>query len=471
MDNLRQRSKQHNPVIARYLGLGVDAEPSQLGKYAPILPPTPTTPPKSRKRNQKVRDGSSPSTEIASRTDRSGQRRVSDAFRVTKPAPKRPARKHENMTASAVSISSPKGTQIELPPQVEEQQQPYRQANTTVIGTVKLSSSISSTIPTQAFTYQPISLHNAHPSQAISIADRVPPCTDRPSQDTTIDEFFDDIFETIDLDGGLDQIAIDAQNQGIQSTFDEPLHTTQLQAENSCQSIHLDMDIFPSTPDLTDDFSSSFQLNTDNHGSNYILACEKSAGDAATTISSRPNHIPGPSGRFVSPITEKTEALMRKEAMNKYTDRKPIVRSSFPTPVRGRSPIIGLSSNGLLRTCFRIGEAINQSCYATKHGQSFIFELYARVLSTERDAAKQHFVFSDLFHDRPPHLKGEYDAAIWKQVELFNYDSGRFLSKARMCRCIGKIKRDRNKEWVMVVLNIWEATWEDIDWVEGIIDP
>ncbi|KAF1976854.1 hypothetical protein BU23DRAFT_418469, partial [Bimuria novae-zelandiae CBS 107.79] len=147
---------------------------------------------------------------------------------------------------------------------------------------------------------------------------------------------------------------------------------------------------------------------------------------------------------------------------------KPIVRCQFPDPVRDRSPIIGLSSNLLLRTCFRIGEAINQAARANKNGQNIMIELYARVRSSERDAVKQRFVFSDLFHDRPPYLKGEYDASIWKQVELYNYDSGRFLSKAEMCRCVGMIKRNENKEWMMVVLNIWEATWEDVDWVEGI---
>ena len=151
--------------------------------------------------------------------------------------------------------------------------------------------------------------------------------------------------------------------------------------------------------------------------------------------------------------------------------RKPIVRPVFPDAVRDRSPVVGLSSKLVLRSCFRVGEAISQAGKATKQGQNLLFELYARVLSSERDAAKQYFVFSDVFHHRPPYLKGEYDAAIWKSVELFNYDSGRFLSNAKMCRCVGRIKRnEKDQTWVMVVHNIWEATWEDIDWVEGIVN-
>jgi hypothetical protein len=34
---------------------------------------------------------------------------------------------------------------------------------------------------------------------------------------------------------------------------------------------------------------------------------------------------------------------------------------------------------------------------------------------------------------------------------------------------MGKMKRE-GKEWVMTVLNIWEAKWDDIKWVEGIVN-
>jgi hypothetical protein len=91
------------------------------------------------------------------------------------------------------------------------------------------------------------------------------------------------------------------------------------------------------------------------------------------------------------------------------------------------------------------------------------------VLASERTDKEQYFTFCDLFHAHPPHVKGVYNAASWKSVQLFEYDSRRLLQQGRICRCIGTMKRD-GKEWVMTVLNIWEATWEDIEWVEGIVN-
>lgn len=36
-----------------------------------------------------------------------------------------------------------------------------------------------------------------------------------------------------------------------------------------------------------------------------------------------------------------------------------------------------------------------------------------------------------------------------------------------MCRLIARMKRDGMK-WRLEVLNIWEATWEDVEYVAGI---
>ena len=175
------------------------------------------------------------------------------------------------------------------------------------------------------------------------------------------------------------------------------------------------------------------------------------------------------SKKFVSPVTLTTRLVTATGAMDPVEARSPIVRSPFPDSVRDRSPIIGLSSSMLLRTCFRIGEAINQSCQASKSGKHVTIELYARVLNSDRTDTKQHFTFCDLFHAKPPYIKAVYDAVIWKSVQLFEYDGRRLLQEGRTCRCIGTMKRD-GKAWVMTVLNIWEATWEDIKWVEGIVN-
>jgi hypothetical protein len=98
-----------------------------------------------------------------------------------------------------------------------------------------------------------------------------------------------------------------------------------------------------------------------------------------------------------------------------------------------------------------------------------MIEMYARILGSERTGTEQQFTFCDLFHAKPPYIKGFYNAAMWKSVQLFEYDSRRLLQQGRMCRCIGTMKREK-KVWTMTVLNIWEATWEDIKWVEGIVN-
>lgn len=173
--------------------------------------------------------------------------------------------------------------------------------------------------------------------------------------------------------------------------------------------------------------------------------------------------------KFVSPVTLTTRLLAATGDINCAEARKPIVRSTVPAAVRDRSPIIGLTSDALLRTCFRIGEAISQAHQSAKSGKHIVFELYARILESARDDTKQHFTFCDLFHGKPPYIKAVYEGALWKSVQLFDYDSKRLLQQGRICRCMGTMKRD-DKEWRMNVMNIWEATWEDIKWVEGIVN-
>lgn len=149
---------------------------------------------------------------------------------------------------------------------------------------------------------------------------------------------------------------------------------------------------------------------------------------------------------------------------------RPITRPPFPGRVRDKSPVIGLSASTVLRTCFRVGEAINVGCQAVRAGHNVVIELYARVTSCWREptGVRQHFVFADLFHNRPPYINGVYE--LWKGVELWNYDSQRFLdpSDSKMCRCIGKMRREDHR-WRLTVLSVWEATWEDIGYVKGII--
>jgi len=151
----------------------------------------------------------------------------------------------------------------------------------------------------------------------------------------------------------------------------------------------------------------------------------------------------------------------------------PFVRHPFPTKVLDRSPILGLSSSPLLRTCFRIGEALNAATIASHTNLDPLIELYARVTYSQRVGAEQFFQFADLFRsDRPPFLNGTYVG--WKAVDLWDCDSKYFLGESgrgKIARCVGRLKRDEvNKgSWKMVVLSIWEASWDDVGYVKGIV--
>ncbi|KAH7020622.1 hypothetical protein B0J12DRAFT_585888 [Macrophomina phaseolina] len=152
-------------------------------------------------------------------------------------------------------------------------------------------------------------------------------------------------------------------------------------------------------------------------------------------------------------------------------DVKPILRPPFPEQVRDRSPIIGLSATVSLRTCFRIGEALNVGSQAVREHRSVIIELYAKVRWSFREprSVKQHFVFMDMFHDRPPYLEGTYEG--WKGVELHEHDSSRFLERSGrplVCRCAGRLERQEGS-WKMRLLSVWEAQLEDVEHVAEII--
>ncbi|KAI4130139.1 MAG: hypothetical protein LQ347_003499 [Umbilicaria vellea] len=153
---------------------------------------------------------------------------------------------------------------------------------------------------------------------------------------------------------------------------------------------------------------------------------------------------------------------------------KPFVRPKFPTSIRDRSPILGLSPRISHRTCFRIGEALNAASAASRATNEVLIELYARVISSSREEGrlKQHFEFADLFSSRkPPFLSGTYD--LWKGVPLWETDSRSFLGedgKGRLARVIGKITRDEGSSTCrMRILNLWPATLVDVAWVKGIV--
>lgn len=156
----------------------------------------------------------------------------------------------------------------------------------------------------------------------------------------------------------------------------------------------------------------------------------------------------------------------------------PFIRPRFPKAIRDRSPILGLSNRTVLRTCFRIGEALNAAAVASRTNVDAIVELYARVMTSSREASggyKQFFQFGDLFTDKPPYLNGTY--TFWKGVNLWDNDSKYFVGeqgRGKMARVLGRIKRKEPVQGQghaveMAVLSIWEVDWEDVNTAKGIV--
>ncbi|KAI3335536.1 hypothetical protein F4824DRAFT_463801 [Ustulina deusta] len=150
------------------------------------------------------------------------------------------------------------------------------------------------------------------------------------------------------------------------------------------------------------------------------------------------------------------------------------VRPPFPGKVRDRPSVPGMSSDMLLRTCFRIGAMISQTACCFNHQQNVVFELYARVTYSSREtlSRKQHFQFVDLFKDQQP-----YPAATltnWRIDSQLDKDSSAFLDTCggpRLCWCVCKPIKDTKAAigWTYTVLKIKEIDWEQIHWAKRII--
>ena len=466
------RGKRHHEAVASYLGLGMETEPPHLERYAPALPPTPPTPLRSRKRARKKHDGNYLATNDAGSVKPAKQTRKPCGPRVTKPMEKKTSSQNSATTSpgfatSALVLSPPSTTWKHDTPTLAH---PIPQA-TTLLHAVgpsqnrskaifdRRSNSLSSARTISSSTRDGNAARDLHAAHAL----------DLDSQNTMAEDEFDEIFNMIDIDEAQPSCTIHAESQTADSrnlqhsgTGADTCHFLDLSGNDFSDD---DCLMLSGTP--TDITSSQMHCTKGPQ-----QATEQSQSDAALSLDltseSRLSKSQRHSHKSVLPMIPKANAIARKPVVSSEEERKPIVRPLFPAPVRDRSPIIGLSPCLLLRTCFRIGEAIKEANHAAKSGQKVMFELYARVLSSQRNETKHGFVFRDLFHAKPPYLKGLYDAVIWRSVQLYEYDSERLLEEHRICRCIGTMRRE-GKEWVMVVLNAWEAKWEDIDWVEGIV--
>ena len=199
-------------------------------------------------------------------------------------------------------------------------------------------------------------------------------------------------------------------------------------------------------------------------------------------------------------------------------------RQPFPRSILDRSPITGLSSHTLLRTCFRLGAALSTGCAAARANRPVLIELYARVLASDRstETGIQTFVLGDLGQrvvgvdaggsggsggkKKGPGLTVQAVWQGWKGLEPWQYDGGLLcinpitdnnlvpaliadtkvdgkstgatsqptpveaqVEEIKMGRFLGKIERDEvGKGWIFKVSNAWEAMWEDLEWTRGI---
>jgi hypothetical protein len=156
-----------------------------------------------------------------------------------------------------------------------------------------------------------------------------------------------------------------------------------------------------------------------------------------------------------------------------YLPLQQFARPEFPSRVRDRSLINGVSSNIILRTCFRIGEALREGKRCEKNGQDAVIELFARVASSSKDASKPKllFHFADMFSNPVRLLPAELEnckISYLQETEskmLLNVDGS-----PPMVRCLGRLKKTiaGRPGWMFHILNIRATDWEEVRWTKGI---
>lgn len=158
---------------------------------------------------------------------------------------------------------------------------------------------------------------------------------------------------------------------------------------------------------------------------------------------------------------------------HEYKPLPPFVRPPYTPSVMDRCPIVGISAQKLLRTCFRIGEMFQVGAKCNALGIDAVIELFARVCFSSREpgTTKQHFQFLDLWSDRAPYPNGIL--ASFKTTGLAESESKVFLTSGekKIARVLGKLKKDGQKggPWKLEIINIRETDWEEIRWTCRIV--
>ncbi|KAN0119964.1 hypothetical protein V8E51_002172 [Hyaloscypha variabilis] len=180
-----------------------------------------------------------------------------------------------------------------------------------------------------------------------------------------------------------------------------------------------------------------------------------------------------PDSAYPSVSTTQRDTMWVLDDSHEYKPLQPFARPEFPTLIRDRSPITGVSAQTFLRVCFRIGEMFREGARCEALKQDAVIELFARVTFSSREpgTTKQHFQFADLWHDRPPFPNGIL--INYKMSGLVESESKAFLGadEGTLARCLGRLKRDSKSAtgWMLHILNIRLTDWEEIRWTKRIV--
>ncbi|KAK2745121.1 hypothetical protein FQN57_004028 [Myotisia sp. PD_48] len=182
---------------------------------------------------------------------------------------------------------------------------------------------------------------------------------------------------------------------------------------------------------------------------------------------------------------------------------KPFIRRGFPSGAPNHTPIQGLCSNKIiLRTCFRIAEALKVSSGTMKSGSSSpisscqnqpkqtLVELYAIVKTSYRRGSYQIFRFADIFFpSRPPYLMGKWEG--WLGNPYLDKCGESFLTQKhlrltydwhcantstseerslKLCRVVGVISSSLDGTVAIRIVNIQKAEWSDVEDMKEILE-
>ncbi|TGO32044.1 hypothetical protein BHYA_0362g00060 [Botrytis hyacinthi] len=301
----------------------------------------------------------------------------------------------------------------------------------------------------------------------------------------------DDFPMDTDLEEELLRLAGTIQVQGVVETLEPPPSLTL-----PCDGDDTDREVYDDTlqfssPTPREPFSKGIALakSTDNFSPSKPPATQEDADWSyitSTALSSVKASVIQSSEALIQPFKnrplEKLSTPVQSIQTNiskmwlddshEYLPLAPFARPKFPQIVQDRCPINGLSSQTILRVCFRIGEMLKEGGRCNALGQDAIIELFARVNFSSREpgTTKQHFQFADLFHDRPPFAQGIL--ANFKTTGLAESESRTFIesSESLMARCLGRVKKDvKNGSWLLHIINVRVTDWEEIRWTKRIV--